>query len=194
MNEKMTVTLKPYIQYKFINSVFGGLSTGAVFVIYGILKPSVFSIGGLILSLGILLVAKYYNFLMRMRAYFWTTVLTEIIVLIAMLLVLLIPRGEFLALAYYSLFNLIFIFGTYLMRYESNLFKNSKALMAIDSAKQTGNLLGLALSWMFYESLRIFNPASAENQSWDQVYKLHWILVGVQLLTLLACLRSFKKS
>jgi len=192
MKKKIRVSLKPYIQYKFINSVFTGLSTGAVFVIYGILQPSVFSIGGLILSFGILLVSKYYSSLMKLRAYYWTTIATEVIVLFAVFLILLIPKSEFLALAYYSLLNLIFVFGTYLMRFESTLFKKNKALTAIDSAKQIGNLLGLALSWLFYESLRLLGPHVEADRSWDQIYKLHWILVAVQLLTLLLCLKSFK--
>ncbi len=191
----LSVRLRPYIQYKFVNSTFTGLSTGAVFIVYGLLQPSVFSIGGLILSLGILLVSKYYSSLMRIKAYYWTTITTEVIILFAILLVLLIPKGEFLALAYYSLLNLIFVFGTYLMRFESTLFKKNKALSAIDSAKQIGNLLGLALSWMFYESLRLLAPDhSTTPDNWSQVYKLHWVLLIVQLLTLLLGLRSFSKS
>lgn len=187
------VRIKPYIQYKFVNSVFTGLSTGAVFVIYGILEPSVFSVGGLLLSIGTFWIAKYYSSLMRLRAYYWTTVATEVIILFSVILILALPKSSFLALAYYAVLNLVFVFGTYLMRFESTLFRRNRVLSAIDSAKQVGNLLGLALSWMFYESLKMLSPSAGAEKSWEQIYKLHWVLIVVQLLTFFLCLRSFEK-
>lgn len=194
MNSNNRIRIKPYIQYKFVNSVFTGLSAGAVFVIYGILEPSIFSVGGILLAVGTFWIAKYYSSLMKLQAYYWTTLGTEIIILLAALLVLILPKSEFLALAYYSLLNLVFIFGTYLMRFESTYFRNNRVLTAIDSAKQIGQLVGLALSWLFYESLKLLTSSGGTEASWDQVYKLHWIIVAVQLLTFIFCLRSFKKT
>lgn len=194
MNLNNRIRIKPYIQYKFVNSIFTGLSAGAVFVIYGILEPSIFSVGGILLAIGTFWIAKYYSSLMKLRAYYWTTLATEVIILLAALLVLILPKSEFLALVYYSMLNLVFIFGTYLMRFESTYFRNSRVLTAIDSAKQIGQLVGLALSWLFYESLKLLTSPVGVEGSWEQVYKLHWIIVVVQLLTFFLCLRSFKKT
>jgi hypothetical protein len=193
MNPNNRIRIKPYIQYKFVNSVFTGLSAGAVFVIYGILEPSIFSVGGIVLAIGTFSIAKYYSSLMQLRAYYWTTLATEVIILVAALLILILPKSEFLALVYYSMLNLVFVFGTYLMRFESTYFKNSRVLTAIDSAKQIGQLVGLALSWLFYESLKLLKSPVGIEGSWDQIHKLHWIIVAVQLLTFILCLRSFKK-
>ena len=41
-----------FIRYKFLNSLFLGLSVGAVFVLYTPLSPAVFSAGGIGLALG----------------------------------------------------------------------------------------------------------------------------------------------
>ena len=50
-----------FIRYKFLNSLFLGLSVGAVFVLYTPLSPAVFSAGGIGLASGTLIVATQYR-------------------------------------------------------------------------------------------------------------------------------------
>lgn len=70
----MKLNLRAYICYKFLNSLFFGVSVGSIFVLYTPLKPSIYSLGGIVLVLGMLFVVKYYDVLMNLRAFFYATV------------------------------------------------------------------------------------------------------------------------
>ena len=53
-----------FIRYKFFNSLFLGVSIGAIFTLYVPLEPSIYSLGGVILAMGMLLVARLYHYIM----------------------------------------------------------------------------------------------------------------------------------
>ncbi len=66
----MISRFRPYVWYKLLNSLFFGLSTGSVFILYAPLKPSIYSLGGIVLALGLLVVAKWYERMMNRRVFF----------------------------------------------------------------------------------------------------------------------------
>jgi len=56
---KYNIKMVEFVKYKFTNSMFTGLSIGAIFTIYKPLSPIVFSIGGIVLA--IFMTAGYGN-------------------------------------------------------------------------------------------------------------------------------------
>ena len=76
----MKLHLRDYIWYKFLNSLFFGVSVGSIFVLYTPLEPSIYSLGGIVLALGMLFVAKWYDYLMNLKAFFYATIFVETIV------------------------------------------------------------------------------------------------------------------
>ena len=70
-----------FIRYKFLNSLFLGLSVGAVFVLYTPLSPAVFSAGGLGLAVGTLIVATQYRRILAPAWFFRLSLLVELITL-----------------------------------------------------------------------------------------------------------------
>ena len=50
-----------FLAYKFFNSLFLGLSIGAVFTLYEPLSPAIFSAGGIGLALATLVIATQYH-------------------------------------------------------------------------------------------------------------------------------------
>ena len=50
-----------FVTYKFLNSLFMGLSIGSVFTLYAPLSPATFSAGGIGLALATLIIATQYH-------------------------------------------------------------------------------------------------------------------------------------
>ena len=86
-------TIRPaaFIRYKFLNSLFLGLSVGAVFVLYTPLSPVVFSAGGLGLALGTLIVATQYQRILGPAWFFRLSIAVELITLSGVTAVLVLP-------------------------------------------------------------------------------------------------------
>jgi hypothetical protein len=183
------INLRSYLWYKLFNSLFLGLSVGSIFVIYTPLEPSVYSIGGIFLALGMLLIAKFYEKLMKMQIFFYITLLVELIVLCFVGFFLCYNYSYITAMSVYAGYQLTFVFGNYLLRMETIALKRSKLLSFIDVAKQKGYLLGLILSYLFYKSLEYL----AINDKQIQVYNLYIILFILQLIIIILILKSFKK-
>ena len=59
-NGKYHINSKNFVIYKFLNSLFMGTSIGCIFTIYMPLEPSIYSIGGIVLALGSILIATQY--------------------------------------------------------------------------------------------------------------------------------------
>ena len=78
----MRLHVRTYLWYKLFNSLFFGLSVGSVFILYTPLEPSIFSLGGIALAVGMLVVAKYYEKMMNLLVFYRMTLLVEIVALI----------------------------------------------------------------------------------------------------------------
>ncbi len=164
-----------------------GISLGVIFIIYEPLKPQIYSIGGLFLAIGTMLLAKLYSKILNIGWFYKITLFTEILMLFVVLLVLLHPYGYQMALFVYIGYQIMFIFASYLIRGETLFLYDIKLLSRLDIYKQIGYIGGMGISYLFYEAMQT-------QSHFDQVYKLHYILLVLQLFVILFVYRSFKKT
>ena len=142
-----------FIRYKFLNSLFLGLSVGAVFVLYTPLSPAVFSAGGIGLALGTLIVATQYRRILAPDWFFRLSLGVELVTLSGVVAVLLFPLELALALFIYIGYQVTFALGNYLVRCETLLMVSVEQLRKLDVAKQAGYLLGMGGAWAVYAGL-----------------------------------------
>lgn len=185
----LTLNHSWYLRYKFLNSLFLGLSVGAIFTIYAPLKPSIYSVGGIVLAIGMLLIARVYDKILNIEWFYKISLLVEFVLLVVMLVFLFKPYTYQTALLVYIGYQLTFVFGSYLVRAETLIAKDDEFLTAIDTAKQTGYLIGMGASYLFYKLLETFEIT--KNQ--DKVYDLHFLLITVEVFIIFSIIKSFKK-
>ena len=186
-------TIRPaaFIRYKFLNSLFLGLSVGAVFVLYTPLSPVVFSAGGLGLALGTLIVATQYQRILVPAWFFRLSIAVELITLSGVTAVLVLPIALPLALFVYIGYQITFSLGNYLVRCETLLMGSVEQLRQLDIAKQAGYLLGMAAAWAIYTGLEHWLMVSEETA---QVVSLHWALWGLEVMVLGALWSAFNRD
>ena len=180
-----------FIRYKFLNSVFLGLSVGAVFVLYPPLSPAVFSAGGLGLALGTLIVATQYRRILVPAWFFRLSIAVELVTLSGVTAVLALPIALPLALFVYIGYQITFSLGNYLVRCETLLMGSVEQLRQLDIAKQAGYLLGMAAAWTIYTGLEHWLMVSEETA---QVVSLHWVLWGLEVMVLGALWGAFNRD
>lgn len=187
----MRILARRYIGYKFFNSLFTGLTVGAVFTIYSALEPSVFSVGGIVLAVGMLFIARWYGRLLNLVRFFQISLFVEVVMILLVAAYLLHPYAYATAMTVYAGYQLTFMFGSYLVRAETLFLKRRQLLSWVDMAKQAGYLGGLLVSWGYYAFLeRIFGIG--ENGA--QVWWLHWVLLAGETVIIVLLLRSFRRS
>ena len=180
-----------FIRYKFLNSLFLGLSVGAVFVLYTPLSPAVFSAGGIGLALGTLIVATQYQRILAPSWFFRLSLGVELVTLSGVAAVLVLPLELPLALFVYLGYQVTFSLGNYLVRCETLMIVAVDQLRRLDVAKQAGYLLGMAVAWGLYTSLE--RLAGLTNEA-AQVVSLHWLLLGVEVGVLITLWQAFNKD
>ncbi len=178
-----------FIRYKFLNSLFLGVSIGAIFTLYSPLDTSIYSIGGIILAISMLIVARAYNYILNAFWFFRISLFVEVILFISMLYFLYKPYTYQTALIIYLSYQLSFVFGSYLIRVETLLLKTDILLTKLDTAKQLGYLFGMGISYLFYKILDFYNIS--ENQT--QIYSLHFLLISIEIVVIVLILKSFRK-
>ncbi len=184
----MKLTLRPYLWYKLYNSLFFGLAVGSVFVLYTPLEPSVFSLGGIGLAIGLLLVAKGYEKMMNLLVFYRITLLVECLTLLMIVSFLLFQYSYSDVLFIYISYQLTFVFGNYLMRMETLALKRTLLLSFADVIKQKGYLAGMVISYLFYKGIELYGIVDKETQ----VYYLHGLLLGIQIVILWYVFRAFR--
>jgi hypothetical protein len=184
-----TLIPKWFIRYKFLNSLFLGVSVGTIFTLYTPLNPSIYSIGGIVLAIGMLFVARIYHHILNTLWFFRISLFIELVLLLAILYFLFNQYNYQTALIIYIGYQITFIFGSYLIRVETLLLKTDSLLTKLDTAKQLGYLLGMGISYIFYKIIAHYNITN--NQ--DQVYYLHFLLIGIEIIILFLIMKSFKK-
>lgn len=180
-----------FIVYKFLNSVFLGLSVGAVFVLYTPLSPSIFSAGGIGLALGTLLVATQYRRILVPKWFYRLSLVVELTTLTGVAAVLVFPLDLSLALFIYIGYQITFALGGYLVRCETLLMVSVDQLRKLDVAKQAGYLVGMAAAWAAYTALA--SLAGIEGRS-AQVIALHWPLLVIEATVIAALLLAFNRD
>jgi hypothetical protein len=178
-----------FIRYKFFNSLFLGLSVGAIFTLYTPLEPSIYSLGGVFLALAMLLVARLYNHILNALWFFRISLFVEVVLLFAILYFLYTSYSYQTALLMYTGYQITFIFGSYLIRAETLLLKTDELLTRLDTAKQLGYLLGMGISYVFYKIVK----ANGIESNQAQVYDLHFLLLGIEVMVIILILKSFKR-
>ncbi len=188
MQLSKTIKIRDFLQYKFLNSVFTGLAMGSVFTIYGSLSPSIFSIGGIFLAIGLLIVAKYYTKILNINSFYLISLGVEVVMFLMVGYFLFNPYNYTTALLVYIGYQISFMFGSYLVRAETVFFNRVQILSFLDVAKQKGYLAGLAVSYIFYEILKYYEIF--DNQT--QVYYLHFGLIFLEFFVIYFLWRAFK--
>ena len=178
-----------FIRYKFFNSLFLGLSVGAIFTLYAPLEPSVYSLGGVILALAMLIVTRFYNHILNALWFFRISLFVEVVLLIAILYFLYNAYSYQTALLIYIGYQITFIFGSYLIRAETLLLKTDALLTKLDTVKQLGYLFGMGISYLFYKVIGIYGIESHQTQ----VYDLHFLLLGVEVIVIVLVIKSFRR-
>lgn len=189
--DETKLSVNNFIIYKWLNSFFLGVSIGCVFTIYEPLEPSVYSLGGMALALGVLVIAKFYHKILNATYFFRISLLVEIIVLIMLILFLIFSYSYQIALMTYIGYQLTFMFGSYLVRAETLVFKEEATLTKIDIAKQFGYLVGMALSYGFYKMTEHLLSMSDKQ---EQVYLIHYLLILIELSVIVFLIRAFIKK
>ncbi len=189
-SEGWRIAPRYYIGYKLFNSLFLGLSVGTIFVIYKPLDPSVYSLGGIVLALAMLAIAQLYGRIMTLPWFFRISLLVELVVLGMVLWFLTNPYTWLTAMLVYAGYQVTFSFGSYLVRAETLALDDDELLRRVDSAKQIGYLIGMALSWTVYKILEHYGITDSQTK----VYELHWLLLGTELVILSLLLKSFGRS
>ena len=190
----MKLNEKPFLTYKLLNSSFTGLSIGILMTIYEPINDydvSSYSVGGMILALGMLLVAKFYDKLLNIRSFFKISILVEVIILLTLIIFLLLEQSLTSALLIYCGYQITFIFGNYLVRAETLVAKEKKLLSKIDVNKQIGYLLGLVGSFIFYKALQI---GFGIEYAIAQIKILHYFLISLEIIIIFSLFKSFNKS
>ncbi|MDD3324313.1 MAG: hypothetical protein PHN38_04235 [Sulfurospirillaceae bacterium] len=186
----MSLHVRAYLWYKFLNSLFFGLSAGGVFVLYAPLDPSIFSLGGVALAVGLLLVAKFYEKMMNLLVFYRVTFLVESVTLLIVTSFLIFRYSYISVLSIYLLYQVVFVFGNYLVRFESLTLHRASLLSLTDVAKQKGYLGGLVLSYLFYKMLEYIDITDKQ----VQVVYLHGLLLVLQGVILYSVYLSFRKT
>lgn len=191
MLQDLKIKQGAFVLYKLFNALFLGVSVGSIFTIYTPLEPSVYSIGGIVLALGMLFVAKQYHKILNAYYFYRISLLVELVVLSLVMGFLLFSYSYQTALWIYIGYQLTFIFGSYLVRAETLVLKQDEVLTKVDMAKQYGYLVGMALSYGFYKLLEYSWEITDHQQ---QVYLLHFILLVVELVVIGFLVKAFKKA
>jgi hypothetical protein len=186
----MKLLFRPYLRYKFFNSLFTGVVGGSVFTIYSGLSPSTFSAGGIVLALSMMGMAYLYHHIMRLEYFFRFSLLAEIIMLLMVSYFLIFSLHSDTALIIYGAYQLSFILGGYLVRAETHFAKHARIMGWIDIVKQQGYLAGLTLSYGFYKFLEHYGI----NDAHMQVYYLHFFLFILEVIVIGFLIKGFQKQ
>ncbi len=189
--DNATIHFGWFLAYKFFNSLFLGLSIGAVFTLYEPLSPAIFSAGGIGLALATLLIATQYHRLFNPFWFYRLSLTVELVILFGVIGVLLYPIEQPLALFIYLGYQFTFALGSYLVRCETLLFVDNKRLTQLDIAKQVAYLVGMGASWLTYQ---IFETQFQMTGKAAQVTAIHWPLLGIGIIIVFCLTRAFQTS
>ncbi|MDD3344708.1 MAG: hypothetical protein PHR87_14185 [Sulfurospirillaceae bacterium] len=186
----MKLHIRAYFWYKLLNSLFFGLTVGSIFVLYTPLEPSIFSLGGVLLAIAMLMVAKFYEKMMNLLVFYRVTLLVEIIPLVFIVSFLCFKYHYASVLVIYISYQLTFVFGNYLVRMETLVLKRATLLGFADVLKQKGYLLGMVISYFFYKIAEFYGVTDKQ----EQVYDLHFGLLFLQMFILLLVFKTFRST
>ena len=129
--------------------------------------------------------------ILNINYFYKISLFVELIILALICYFLIFSYSYHTSLLVYIGYQLTFVFGSYLVRAETLILKNSKILTYIDVAKQTGSLVGMGIAFIFYQ---VFEHNLDINGNEDQVYYIHYLLLLIEILIICKLRDSFQKS
>jgi hypothetical protein len=190
MQNSKKIIVRNFLYYKFFNSLFLGLSVGSIFILYTPLEPSIYSLGGIFLALGMLLIAKSYQKILTIEYFYKISLFVELIMLALISYFLIFSYSYTTALIIYIGYQITFVFGSYLVRAETLFLPKRFILSKLDIFKQSGYLVGMGVAYIFYKVLEYF--AITDKQL--QVYDLHYLLLILEIMVVFLLIKSFKSK
>ena len=190
MQNSRKIGYRNFLRYKFINSLFLGLSVGSIFILYTPLEPSIYSLGGILLALAMLVLAKLYKTILTIDYFYYISVLVEITMMTLIVYFLVFSYSYMSALLIYIGYQITFVFGSYLVRAETLFLKKTFLLSRLDVLKQVGYLVGMGVSYVFYKMLEYYDITNKQ----IQVYDLHFLLLGTQFFVFYFLVQAFPKK
>ena len=180
-----------FLAYKFFNSLFLGLSIGAVFTLYEPLSPATFSAGGVGLALATMVIATQYHRIFDPWWFFRLSLGVEVIILFGVIGVLIYPIEQPLALFIYLGYQVTFALGSYLVRCETLLVVEQRRLTQLDVTKQIAYLIGMGASWAAY--LVMENHFAVVDKA-AQVVAIHGPLLVVEAAVIACLVLAFSRG
>lgn len=180
-----------FLAYKFFNSLFLGLSIGAVFTLYEPLSPATFSAGGVGLALATMVIATQYHRIFDPWWFFRLSLGVEVIILLGVIGVLIYPIEQPLALFIYLGYQVTFALGSYLVRCETLLVVEQRRLTQLDVTKQIAYLIGMGASWAAY--LMMENHFAVVDKA-AQVVAIHGPLLVVEAAVIACLVLAFSRG
>ncbi len=180
-----------FLAYKFFNSLFLGLSIGAVFTLYEPLSPATFSAGGVGLALATMVIATQYHRIFDPWWFFRLSLGVEVIILFGVIGVLIYPIEQPLALFIYLGYQVTFALGSYLVRCETLLVVEQRRLTQLDVTKQIAYLIGMGASWAAY--LMMENHFAVVDKA-AQVVAIHGPLLVVEAAVIACLVLAFSRA
>ena len=180
-----------FLAYKFFNSLFLGLSIGAVFTLYEPLSPATFSAGGVGLALATMVIATQYHRIFDPWWFFRLSLGVEVIILLGVIGVLIYPIEQPLALFIYLGYQITFALGSYLVRCETLLVVEQRRLTQLDVTKQIAYLIGMGASWAAY--LMMENHFAVVDKA-AQVVAIHGPLLVVEAAVIACLVLAFSRA
>ena len=180
-----------FLAYKFFNSLFLGLSIGAVFTLYEPLSPATFSAGGVGLALATMVIATQYHRIFDPWWFFRLSLGVEVIILFGVIGVLIYPIEQPLALFIYLGYQVTFALGSYLVRCETLLVVEQRRLTQLDVTKQIAYLIGMGASWAAY--LMMENHFAVVDKA-AQVVAIHGPLLVVEAAVIACRVLAFGRA
>jgi len=180
-----------FLAYKFFNSLFLGLSIGAVFTLYEPLSPATFSAGGVGLALATMVIATQYHRIFDPWWFFRLSLGVEVIILFGVIGVLIYPIEQPLALFIYLGYQVTFALGSYLVRCETLLVVEQRRLTQLDVTKQIAYLIGMGASWAAY--LLMENHFAVVDKA-AQVVAIHGPLLAVEAAVIACLVLAFSRA
>ena len=180
-----------FLAYKFFNSLFLGLSIGAVFTLYEPLSPATFSAGGVGLALATMVIATQYHRIFDPWWFFRLSLGVEVIILLGVIGVLIYPIEQPLALFIYLGYQVTFALGSYLVRCETLLVVEQRRLTQLDVTKQIAYLIGMGASWAAY--LLMENHFAVVDKA-AQVVAIHGPLLAVEAAVIACLVLAFSRA
>ncbi|MBC8266233.1 MAG: hypothetical protein H8E84_04645 [Flavobacteriales bacterium] len=203
MQSDLQINHRNFIIYKFLNSLFTGVSVGILFVIYSNnIEPSTYSLGGIALAGLMMMLSLMYSKILNNYYFFRISLFVELVLLFLIIYFLIFSFSTTTSLLIYCGYQLSFVFGSYLLRAETLSLKKDKILTWVDMSKNAGYLVGLLVSFLFYKIIEsdfqfqvlgynISGLNIANNEL--QVFNIHYLLLIIEVIIIFSLIKSFKR-